>query len=179
MRPFRITPGIRESRDARAWCEYAASLFPGVPVVLAGISMGAATAMMTADDLPDSVAAILADCGYSSAWDELRYAARHYYTPAAVLFLPGVELFCRLVGGFSLRERDAAKALAGTTRPVFFVHGDADDLVPVDATLKNRAACAGPAELLIVPGAQHGMSFLVDHDGYCRAVDGFLEKYIG
>ena len=173
-----ITFGIKERHDARSWCEYAASRFPGLPIGLAGISMGAAAVLMTADDLPDAVSAILADCGYTSAWEELSYAAKHYYTPAAALFLPGVELFCRLLGGFSLKERTAPEALANSSLPVFFAHGEADELVPPENTLKNRAACAGPTELLLVPGADHGMSYLVDHAGYCRALDDFLETYV-
>lgn len=173
-----ITFGIKESRDARDWCRFAETLFPGRPVVLAGISMGGAAVLMTADDLPESVAAILADCAFSSAWDELSYVARHYMARPAAWLLPGIELCCRLIGGFSLRERTAEKALQNTTKPVFFVHGEADELVPHENSVRNRAACPTETAMLSVPGAQHGMSFLVDHDGYCAAVDKFLKTCV-
>ncbi len=173
-----ITFGAKESRDVRDWCEYAAERFPGLPVVLAGISMGGAAVLMTADALPDSVAAILADCGFSNGRDELIYVARHYVGRPAAAIVPCVGLWCRLLGGFSLREPDAARALSRTTKPVFFVHGEADELVPCSDSIKNAASCAGPTEVFTVPGAQHGMSYLVDHEGYCRAVDAFLEKYV-
>lgn len=174
-----VTFGVKESRDVRDWCAYAADRFPGLPVVLAGISMGAAAVLMTSDDLPEAVTALLSDCGYDSAFDELVYVAKHYVAAPAAVLVPGVGLWCRLIAGFGLRERSAARALAGCKKPVFLVHGEADELVPYSASVRNREACAGPVTMFSVPGADHGMSYLVDHDGYCLAVDGFLRRYVG
>ena len=171
-----ITFGVKESSDARLWCEYAQERFPALPIVLAGISMGGATVLMTADELPAHVTAIVDDCGFTSAWEELSYAAAHYFAKPLTLLLPGVDLWCRLLAGFGLKEKDAVPALKRTEKPVFFVHGEADELVPHAATMKGHASCAAPSVLLSVPGAQHGMSYLVDHDGYCIAVDDFLKK---
>lgn len=173
-----ITFGVKESRDARDWCAYIARRFPELPIVLAGISMGGAAVLMTADDLPEGVAAILADCGYDTAWDELAYVARHYLAAPVAALVPGVDLWCRWIAGFGLRERSAARALAKTAKPVFFVHGEADELVPHETSVRNRAACAGPTAMLSVPGADHGMSYLVDNAGYVAAVDDFLKTYV-
>lgn len=173
-----ITFGVRESVDVRDWCRLMQARQPGLPVLLAGISMGAAAVLMTADDLPENVAALLADCGYDSPWDELADVARRHIFPAAAALLPGVDLFCRLVCGFGLRERSAADSLSRCRRPVFFVHGEADGLVPYANSPKNRAACAGPSVLFSVPGADHGISYLVDRNGYHRAVDEFLKTCV-
>ncbi len=173
-----ITFGVRESVDARDWCALMERRFPGQPILLAGISMGAASVLMTADDLPDSVAALLADCGYTSPWDEFAFVARRYMPPGAAALLPGVDLWCRALAGFGLRERSAEHALANTTRPVFFVHGGADGLVPYEDSLENRAACAAPTAMFSVAEADHGISFLLDPEGYARAVSDFLEKNV-
>lgn len=170
-----ITFGVRESRDIRDWCRLMQERFPDKRVLLVGISMGASAVLMTADDLPDNVAAILADCGYDSPWDELRDVARKHVSPAAQILLPGIDLFCRLIAGFGLKERSASDSLSRCGLPVFFVHGEADNLVPFANSLKNRAACAGPSYLFSVPGADHGISYLIDPDGYHRAVNKFLE----
>lgn len=172
-----ITFGVRESRDVRDWCLWARERHPELPVVLAGLSMGASTVLMASDDLPENVRVLLADCGYDSPWDELAFVARHDLHPAAQVLLPGVDLFCRLLGGFGLRERSASDSLSRCRRPVFFVHGEADGFVPPECSAKNRAACAGPTALLSVPGAEHGISFLVDREGYLRALDDFLQTY--
>ena len=173
-----VTFGVRESVDARDWCALMQERFPELPVLLVGISLGASTVLMTADDLPGNVKALLTDCGYTSPWDELSYVARRYVPLAGPLVLPSVDLFCRLIAGFGLRERSAETALARCSLPVFFVHGEADTLVPFQFSLRNRAACAGPSFLLAVPGAEHGISYLVDQEGYHRAVDDFLKTFL-
>lgn len=170
-----ITFGVRESRDVRDWCRLMQERYPALPVLLAGISMGASAVLMAADELPPNVRALLADCGYDTPWDELRFVARRHIHPAAQLLVPGVDLFCRLLCGFGLKERSAADSLSRCALPVFFVHGEADGLVAYENSPKNRAACAGPTAFFSVPGADHGLSYLVDREGYCRAVDDFLD----
>ena len=46
------------------------------------------------------------------------------------------------------------------------IHGTDDTFVPVEMTYENYKACAGPRRLLIVPGADHGMSYYVAKDEY-------------
>ena len=59
-----ISFGINERYDCLAWAEYAADRWPESDIVLAGISMGAATVLMASDlPLPDQVKGIIADCG--------------------------------------------------------------------------------------------------------------------
>jgi len=172
-----ITFGVRESDDIRLWCEQMREIFPSLPVVLAGISMGASSVLMASDSLPDNVRAILADCGYDSPREQLKYVARRFMPRLSILFLPGVELLCRIVCGFSLRKSSACAHLANCQLPVFFVHGTADGLVPYGDSLKNQSACAGESELFLVPGAEHGMSYLVDMDGYRQRLERFLRAH--
>lgn len=172
-----ITFGVRESEDVRLWCEKMRSQFPDLPVVLAGISMGASSVLMASDSLPDNVRAILADCGYDSPLDEFIYVARHFMPRPSILLLPGVELLCRLVCGFSLRKNSASAHLKNCSLPVFFVHGMADGLVPYENSPRNQSACAGESELFLVPNADHGMSYLVDMDGYHQRLERFLRTH--
>lgn len=173
-----ITFGVRESRDVRDWCVLMTERFPGLPILPAGISMGAAAVLMTADDLPLSVPVLLTDCGFTSPAQELRYVARRYMTAPSVVLMPGVGLWCRLLAGFGLRERAADAALKKCPLPVFFAHGEADGLVPHECSIINRAACSGPTTFFSVPGADHGLSYLVDTEGYQKALDEFLDKYV-
>lgn len=172
-----ITFGVKERLDVQDWCRFAAELRPGAPVLLAGISMGASSVLMAAPELPDNVAAILADCGYVSPWDELAYVVRHNAHIPATPLLRGVDLWCRLLAGFSLSQYSTVEALAENTRPVFFIHGEADDLVPCENSLKSRQACKTHTALFTVPGAGHGMSYLVDTPGYHAALEDFL-RYV-
>ena len=47
-----------------------------------------------------------------------------------------------------------------------FVHGASDHFVPVEMTYENYLACVSPKKLLIVPGADHGMSYYLEPRKY-------------
>lgn len=65
-----ITFGVRERHDVATWAAYAAMHFgPAHPLILDGLSMGAATVLLASDlELPPSVRGIIADCGFSSPY---------------------------------------------------------------------------------------------------------------
>ena len=46
-------------------------------------------------------------------------------------------------------------------------------------TYQNYAACNAPKELLVVPTADHGMSYFVEPRKYERMAKAFWEKYDG
>lgn len=58
--------------------------------------------------------------------------------------------------------------------PVLVVHGDADDIVPLALGERLRAAFAGPAELLVVPGAGHNDLSLGVHGPVGERIGTFL-----
>ena len=67
--------------------------------------------------------------------------------------------------------------LAKCDRPMLFIHGDADDFVPVDHVYKNYAAKVhGYKELYIVPGAVHANSYAKDPANYAWRVKYFLQR---
>ena len=59
------------------------------------------------------------------------------------------------------------------------VHGKEDSFVPCKMTEDGFAACTGLKEVLLVEGADHGLSFVKDPEHYIEAVQVFLDKYIG
>ena len=66
------------------------------------------------------------------------------------------------------QEYSAADALKVNRIPVLFIHGSDDRFVPVEMTYENYKSCAAPKRLFIVPGANHGMSYYLDREGYQR-----------
>ncbi len=164
-----ITFGIRERHDCLSWAEYAASRFGG-EIILDGMSMGAASVLMaTALPLPENVKGVIADSGYSSAEDILRHVGKALRFPVGLL-MPGVHLLTRLLAGFDPREITAPEALRQNKLPVLIIHGEADGFVPFEMGRKN-AADLPPEMFVSVPGADHGMSYLVDREKITDAVD--------
>lgn len=172
--------GLTERFDCADWAAWAAEKTGGeLPVYLCGISLGAATVLMAgALPLPEQVRGIVADCGFTSPRAIWRHVAEHNLHLSYGLRAPYIDRVCRerfgLDTGYS-----TADALAENTRPVLFIHGAADTFVPVEMTYENYAACKAPKELLIVPGAGHGLSYWVEPDRYKRAVRDFWRRYDG
>lgn len=173
-----ISFGINESRDCLAWVNFMVEHFgEDVKIILTGISMGASTVMMaSAMDLPSNVISALADCGYTSAKDIIKKVIRQMHLPANLLY-PFVKLGAKLYGHFNLEETSPIEAMKNCRIPIIFIHGETDDFVPCDMSRANYEACVAPKKLFTVPNAGHGMSYLLDNDGYFKALREFSEEY--
>lgn len=171
-----ITFGVRERQDCLAWARYAANrMGPETPIFLWGISMGAATVLMTADlPLPETVRGIVADCGYDTPAGILKETLRRWHWPLFPMY-PFAALGARWFGGFSVTETSALDCVRHARLPILLVHGEADQVVPCEMARALRDACASQVELLTVPGASHGISWYVDMPAYQNALLRFME----
>lgn len=172
-----ITFGVKESKDALRWVKYHNETYGEIPLFLSGLSMGASTVMYVADqDLPDNVRGIIADCGFTSPAAILSSVYTNVtHLPAGVSIFV-TDLFARLFAGFSLYQKDSCKTLSQNKTPILIVHGTDDGFVPCRMSRQSYAACKGPKELLLVKGADHGVSFLTDTKLYKATIDRFMDK---
>lgn len=170
-----ITFGINEHRDCLAWAKFAAQHFgPDQKIILTGISMGAATVMMTADkDLPPNVIGILADCGYSSPKAIICKVIRDMKLPPDLGY-PFVKLGAKVFGHFDLEADSPEEALKNAKVPVIFYHGEADDFVPCAMSRRNFEVCTSRKTLITVPGAGHGLSYPVEPERYLETLKEFF-----
>lgn len=173
-----ITFGVREHRDCLSWIDYILGRFgEDVTIILAGVSMGAATVMTAAGcDLPPQVVGIVADCGYTSAKDIICKVIRQMSLPAKLLY-PFVRLGGLIYGGFDVEATSPIEGMRKCRVPVFFAHGDADDYVPYEMSVRNHEACTAKKTLFTVPGAGHGLSYLIDPEGYVNALNDIFPEY--
>lgn len=171
--------GAKEQFDLIDWTRFVNERFgEDQPVIFSGISMGSSTIMFAVgnEELPKNVIGAIADCGFTSAWDEFTYILRHTYHLPTFPFLYIAEMFGKVFCGISFREYHSTKTLQNAKVPVLFIHGEADNFVPPENTVKSHAACASRCELLLVPGAGHGMSYLVDRQAAEKKLTDFLES---
>ena len=160
-----VTMGLRESGDIVGWAQEIAARNPEARIVLHGVSMGAATVMMAgaSDALPVQVAAVVEDCGYTSAYDLLAYQME---TSFRLPSFPGMNLL-----DWRCRSRAAVRH---ARVPMLFIHGTADTLVPASMAETLYAACTSEKELLLVPEAIHSAASQKDAARYDRTVMSFL-----
>ena len=174
-----IAYGVLERYDCQQWAWFLHAKLGGrVPIFLEGMSMGASTVMMAAElALPPSVVGIIADCGYNSPWEELRHCIKYCYHLPVFPVLPLTELMCRLVAGYSLKGASAAASLANSPLPLLIIHGMDDDFVPATMTAENYAAAAGEKRQILVPGARHALSYLVDRERLEKELLDFIDSH--
>ena len=170
-----ISFGIKERFDCLSWARYAAGRWPGRPIVLAGVSMGAATVLMASDlDLPREVKGIIADCPYSDPSAIIKKVGRDSMGSASILLYPFILLGARLYGGFSLTAASPLKAVSRAKVPILLIHGEDDRFVPCDMSREIYDACAGAKTRVTIPGAPHAIAYVLDPDKYGQAVRRFL-----
>ncbi len=169
--------GVKERIDCSRWAEYISErLGKKLPIILEGMSMGATTVLMAAGlDLPENVAGIVADCGFTTPYEVIEHTMRRWHIPPHPyldLMLPAATAF-----GIDLKM-STADALRRCRRPVLLIHGDRDDIVPPEMSRRNRDACAGECRLLEVHGAGHAFSYIVATDECNAALDAFFKKIL-
>ena len=172
--------GVRERRDAVSWCKLIEEKFPGVPIILDGMSMGAATVMMASGlELPGAVRGIVADCGFTSPRDIMASVMKERFNMAPFPFLYTTALAARVFAGFGTKVSTETE-LKKNKLPLLLIHGEADHFVPHSMSERNYEAARDVCDVkfLSFPNAGHGLSFLTDRDRYIEEVKNFVDKCV-
>ncbi len=172
-----VTFGVKERQDCLKWVEYARKRFgEDTPVLLCGISMGAATVLMASGlQLPDCVKGIVADAPFTNPKEIIVKVCRDRKLPPRIVW-PLLRLGARIYGGFDPTGADAAEAVKRSPVPILLIHGEDDRFVPCEMGRRIAAANPDRVELHTFPHAGHGLSFLVDRPRYERIARAFLAR---
>ena len=171
--------GLVERYDCLDWIHWVEeNTDPSLPIYLAGVSMGATTVLMAAGlDLPERVHGIIADCGFTSPAGIWKHVVnKNLHLPYG---LRGsiASAICKQKIHMDPGSYSTIDAMKVSKTPVIFIHGTDDSFVPISMTYDNYKACVSPKRLFVVPGANHGMSYIVNREGYERAVCEFFNDF--
>lgn len=166
--------GILEADDLLLRAEFVEKQKAQSNIFIVGVSMGAATVMSAASMLPSSVRGIIADCGYTSAAEQLEYVLRGGFI--AKLGVRAANFWFKKKAKYSLYDRAPVEELAKTTIPALFIHGDADRYVPPQMSERNYAVCASRKKLVMISGAKHAAAHFTDSVAYERALSEFISE---
>lgn len=178
----RIDIGCKHYRDLFAWMEEIrerqGESRPDF-FILDGLSMGAANVLTASGDpdLPADIAAVIADCGYTSLKAQGKWMIRGM---KAWLRLPAfffATVFFYLLMGYRGKDPSPLTGAGRTSLPVMIIHGTEDVFVPVAMAGELYEACGSPVkEIWYVEGASHALSFAVAGEDYRRRKRAFIEK---
>lgn len=127
-------------------------------IIVFGKSLGGGVACEISQDLP--LRALVLESTFTS----LERVAR--------------KLFPLLPLGVRLKERYVSiEKIKRTRSPVLVIHGDRDELIPVEEGLELYRAAPEPKELYLVPGAGHNDVSMVAGPAYAQHIVEFLNRY--
>lgn len=175
-----IQMGWKDRLDILKWIDVSKGIYGDTTnMVIHGISMGAATTMMTSgEDLPENIKCFVEDCGYTSVWDEFKHKLKDEYGLPAFPILPVTSLYTQMKVDWNFKEASSLEQIKKSKLPMFFIHGDKDTYVPTWMVNKLYEAKPGEKELWIVPGVEHANAYWDYTDEYVAKTNQFVSKYI-
>ena len=171
--------GLLERFDCLDWINWVNERTDAkLPIYLGGVSMGATTILMTAGfELPENVKGIVADCAFTSPHAIWKHVVENNFKLPFGLYSRAARDICEKRIQVRSDSYSTVEALSNCKVPVLFIHGTDDNFVPIEMTYENYKACVSEKRLFVVPGAEHGMSYFVDKDGYETAVKQFWKDF--
>ena len=176
--------GWFEKDDVKAAIAEARARSKG-PVVVWGVSLGAASAVLAAAADP-GVAGVVSDSSFRSLRDTVAHHAAlfrgfRWWTRLVPVWPTASELVFWIGrrGGFdpeSVDVRSAAARLSG--RPVLFVCNSGDRRIPQDVAFDLKQVVGPTASVLVVPGNSHGGAYRDGTAAYETAVTRMLETAV-
>ena len=169
-----IQMGWKDRLDMLKWIEVAHDLFKDDFMVLHGVSMGAATVMMTSgENTPDYVKCFVEDCGYASVVTQFNNNRKQSFGFIPPDVLQSASLVTKKNYGWSFWEASSVNQVAKCEKPMLFIHGDADDFVPPE--LLERVPEEKREALIGVLANDPRPSYQKDPEEYIHRVSNFLK----
>lgn len=174
-----IGMGWDDRLDIMDWIDYIVENNPNAQIALHGTSMGSATVLMVSGEkLPENVKAIVADCGYTSVWDEFSYQLKSLFNLPSFPVMNLSNMVTMVRAGYSLKNASAIDQVKKATVPILYIHGDKDDFVPYYMMDELYNATNSTKEKLTVEGAEHAKADLVNPQLYWSTIYDFLGQYV-
>ncbi len=175
-----ITFGILERQDVLGWIAWAEKRFGKIPVLLNGVSMGAATVLMAAGmDLPGQVRGVIADCPYDAPSNIIKKVLGQDMGMPVKLVYPLIRMGGRLYGRFNLDADSPTAAVKRAKVPILLIHGDDDRFVPYAMSQNIHAAAPEKIEFHTIEGAGHALNYASAPEYYRTTLRAFARKVLG
>lgn len=171
--------GWLDRNDLLLWIDYLLRNYRNSEIILHGVSMGAATVMMASgENLPTNVKLIVEDCGYTSVWDIFSFELKLRFNLSTFPVLNAASFITNVRTGYNYKEASSIDQIKKSVTPILFIHGNADEFVPVNMAYKLYDNANINKELVIVDGAGHAESRLADEELYYGSIFSFIDKYL-
>ena len=171
-----LTMGYFESRDLELWAKKILERDDQAQIIFHGVSMGAATVLMASELEIKNLVAVVADCGYTSAYEMFTAQLEKIFGLPEYPIMPAVDVVSKIKTGVAISEAAPLSAVPQSKVPTLFIHGTADGLVPYTMMEKLFDASNAPVkEKFTVEGAGHADAKSKNPEKYFEKVFDFLD----
>lgn len=170
--------GYFEKEDIDRWIDFLYKRKKGKKLFLGlhGQSMGGATVLMCGSR-NSKVDFIIEDCGYSSAKKEILWEIAKVLPISKNIVYKLLRIKAKYMIGFDIEDVNPIKDILKTKKPIMFIHGNEDKLVPCEMALEMFGARNNRRDVLfIVEGADHMWAYPKKKKEYERKVHDFIEN---
>ncbi len=174
------TLGLFEVNDVAAAIQHIRSQPKGDAVKLAlfGHSMGGATVLLAAAQMPE-IRAVIAESAYASVSDNISYGVRGLTGLPPFPFAPLIIFFGQREAGVDIETVRPVDVIGQISpRAVMIIHGEQDGLIPVENGRRLYETAREPKELYILQNAGHFPFLQVEPLEYPRRILDFLARYL-
>ncbi len=171
----RVSAGYYEKRDLLGAIDYVKSLgFEHIGVL--GFSMGASTTLLTTPE-SDDIDAVVADSGYADLIDMMapEFSKR---TKLPKFFLPPMLFIVKIIYGIDFNNIKPIEVVSEIApRPIFFIHGELDEVVPLEHAYRLQRASQNPQnQLWVAPETAHVRAYVMYPEEYINNVTNFFDS---
>jgi fermentation-respiration switch protein FrsA (DUF1100 family) len=173
----KISAGYYETRDLLGAVEYAKGRgFEDIGVL--GFSMGAVTSLLAAAENSD-IDAVVSDSAFADLNDMVEPEFRKR-TGFPVILLRPLLFMVKVMYGVDFLAIKPVSVVAGIApRPIFFIHGEMDETIPVEHAYKLKEAAQAPKDQLwVVPQAGHVRAYVTHPEEYLDKVATFFGEVL-
>jgi dipeptidyl aminopeptidase/acylaminoacyl peptidase len=170
-----ISAGLYEKNDLLGAIDYVRGRGIESKIGVLGFSMGATVCLMAAP-ASEEIGAVVADAAYADIVSiiESEFAER---SDLPRFFIPIILFMTRTAYDVDFTAIKPEEAVKETSVPVFIIHGEQDEMIPVEHAYRLKEASQNPdSRLWVVPEAQHANSYLVKPTQYKEQVISFFDE---
>jgi alpha-beta hydrolase superfamily lysophospholipase len=175
--------GLSEMSDLDAWVQWLKKKNPSGTIGMHGVSLGAAMALLySGTDQGRELSFYVADSSYGNLTQLGREKVFEWAQDKRAIWgfnvlNPFFQASMYYHTRKTLNDIEPMKAVRRTAAPVLFLHGDADELIPVETVHRLYDQCRSPhKQIHIFSGSAHAVGISTDREEYVQTVETFLTK---
>lgn len=174
--------GVQDRYDIMQWIYWIIKRDKDAKIVLHGVSMGAATVLMTTGEhLPENVIAAVEDSSYTTVrqqFADVYHMLKGSIFPASIL-LWIIRLEIKARADYDINDGNCIQAAKRSKTPTLFIHGDSDKFINPKMCKELFEASTVDKEYCTIIGADHIEGIHVDTEKYWAKIDTFISKQVG